>query len=219
MRVAIAGGHGKIALRLARLLSGDGHDVRSLIRSPDHAGDVREAGAEPVVIDLEEAGKAEMADAVEGMDAVVFAAGAGPGSGPERKWTVDYGAAAKLIAAALAAEISRYVMVSAQAADPEAEGDDTFAVYLRAKGKADEELQGSGLDYSIMRPTALTDGPGTGTVEIAQTVARGELSRDDVAAVLHQVLHEPATIGKTFEVGPGDVPIEEAVAGLRDQPI
>ena len=214
MRVAIAGGHGKIALRLARLLADDGHDVRSLIRNPDHMADVRETGAEAVVIDLEAAGEAETADAVEGMDAVVFAAGAGPGSGPERKWTMDYGGAVKLIAAALASYVRRYVMVSAQGADPDAEGDDTFAVYLQAKGRADEELRNSGLDYSVVRPTGLTDEPASGTVEIAERVARGQISRGDVAAVLLRVLQEPGTIGKTFDVGPGDVPIDEAVAAI-----
>ena len=214
MRVAIAGGHGKIALRLERLLTDDGHEARALIRDPDQADDVRECGAEPYIVDLEEADEAEMASAVEGMDAVVFAAGAGPGSGPDRKWTVDHGGAAKLIAAALAGDIRRYVMVSAQNADPDAGGDDTFAVYLQAKGRADEELRASGLDYSIVRPTGLTDEPAAGTVEIAEHVGRGQVSRDDVAAVLHRVLHEPGAVGKTFEVGPGDVPIDEAVAAI-----
>jgi len=214
MRVAIAGGHGKIALRLARLLTEDDHEVRALIRNADHSADVRKTGAEPVVVDLEEADEVETAKAVEGMDAIVFAAGAGPGSGPERKWTVDYGAAAKLIAAALVAKISRYVIVSSQGADPNAEGDDAFTVYLQAKGRADEELQASGLEYTIVRPTHLTDEPPVGTVEIAEQVERGDVSRDDVAAVLHKALLEPQTIGKTFAVGPGDVPIAEAVAPI-----
>ena len=214
MRVAIAGGHGKIALRLARLLADDGHEVRSLIRNADHAEDVRGAGAEPLVIDLEQADEDEVTSAVHGVDAVVFAAGAGPGSGPERKWTMDYGGAAKLITAALAGDIRRYVMVSAQSADPDAEGDDTFAVYLQAKGKADEELRKSGLDHAIVRPTGLTDEPGTGTVEIAESVARGQISRDDVAAVLHRVLLKPGEMRVTFDVGPGDVPIDEAVAAI-----
>ncbi|HEX6419866.1 MAG TPA: NAD(P)H-binding protein, partial [Acidimicrobiales bacterium] len=85
MDVAIAGGHGQIALRLERLLSAGGHRTRAIIRNPDHAGDVTAAGAEPVVLDLEAlAGVAALADAARGADAVVFAAGAGPGSGPER---------------------------------------------------------------------------------------------------------------------------------------
>jgi uncharacterized protein YbjT (DUF2867 family) len=215
MRVAIAGGHGKVARHLARLLSDHGDEVRSLIRNPDHGADVRACGAEPLVLNLEEADNVETAGAIDGMDAVVFAAGAGPGSGPERKWTVDYGGAAKLIAAAVAANVPRYVMVSSQGADPDADGGDTFAVYLKAKGRADQELQSSALDYSVVRPTSLTDEPGTGTVEIGEEVKRGEISREDVAAVLHHVLHEPATVRRTFEVGPGDVPIEEAVALRR----
>jgi uncharacterized protein YbjT (DUF2867 family) len=191
-----------------------GDDQSLLIRNRDQAAELEPYG-EPVVVDLEEADETEVTRAVEGADAVVFTAGAGPGSGPERKWTMDYGGAAKLIAAARASGISRYVIVSSQGADPDAEGDDTFAVYLRAKGKADEELRGSGLDYSIVRPTGLTDEPGTGTVEIAEQVERGQISREDVASVIVAVLDEPATIGKTFALGPGDVPIAEAVAQLR----
>jgi uncharacterized protein YbjT (DUF2867 family) len=189
-----------------------GDEPTPLIRDPAQAADL---AGEPVVVDLEAAEEAEVARAVEGADAIVFTAGAGPGSGPERKWTMDYGGAVKLIAAAKANGISRYVIVSSQGADPDAEGDDTFAVYLRAKGKADEELRGSGLDYSIVRPTGLTDEPGTGTVEIAEQVERGQISREDVARVLAAVLDEPAAIGETFALGPGDVPIEEAVAQFR----
>jgi uncharacterized protein YbjT (DUF2867 family) len=214
MRVAIAGGHGKIALRLARLLSGGGGQVRSLIRNPDHADDVSEAGAEPVVCDLETAGDAEVAQAVGEVEAVVFAAGAGPGSGPERKWTVDYGGAVKLIEAARQNGISRYAMVSSLGADPAIEGDETFSVYLRAKGCADEKLRASGLDYTIVRPGSLTDDPGTGRVKAGDSVGRGEIPRDDVAAVLAAVLREPATAGRTLEVVSGEVPIDEATASL-----
>jgi uncharacterized protein YbjT (DUF2867 family) len=188
-----------------------GDEPRPLIRDPAQASEV---DGEAVVVDLEAADEAEVARAVEGADAIVFTAGAGPGSGSERKLTMDYGGAVKLIAAAKANGISRYVIVSSQGADPNAEGDD-FAVYLRAKGKADEELRGSGLEYSIVRPTGLTDEPGAGTVEIADQVERGQISRDDVASVLMAVLHEPATIGKTFALGPGKVPIAEAVAQIR----
>ncbi len=148
-----------------------GDEPTLLIRDPSQTAEL-EAEGEPVVVDLESADETEVAAAVAGADAVVFAAGAGPGSGSERKLTMDYGGAAKLIAAAEANGISRYVMVSAQNADPDAEGDDTFAVYLRAKGKADEELRTSGLDHTIVRPTGLTDEPGTGTVEIAEQVQR-----------------------------------------------
>jgi nucleoside-diphosphate-sugar epimerase len=213
MNVVIAGGHGKIALRLARLLRDRGDDVRSLIRNPVHGGDIEAAGATPVVCDLEAASDEVVARAVADADAVVFAAGAGPGSGSERKWTMDYGGAVKLITAAKANGIERYVMVSSRGADPDAPGDDTFAVYLRAKGKADADLRASGLAYTIVRPGALTDEPGSGRVRIGET--DGSISRDDVAALLEFALHDPALAGVTFDVVEGDTPIEDALAALR----
>jgi uncharacterized protein YbjT (DUF2867 family) len=187
--------------------------VRSLIRNPAHAGDVEAAGGEAVVCDLEHVSEDVVARATDGADAVVFAAGAGPGSGPERKWTVDYGGAVKLIAAAKAGGIDRYVIVSSRGADPDAPGDEGFAVYLRAKGKADAELQASGLAYTIVRPGGLTDDPGTG--RIRTDTGAGNISRDDVAAVLAAALHDPALAGVTFEVVEGETPIEQALAALR----
>jgi uncharacterized protein YbjT (DUF2867 family) len=213
MKIAIAGGHGKIALRLERLLSDRGDQAVGLIRNPDHAGDLREAGAEAAVCDLESAGPDELARAIEGADAVVFAAGAGPGSGPERKETMDYGGAVKLIEAARAAGIDRYVMVSSVGADPDAEGDG-FAVYVRAKGRADADLAASGLDFTIVRPGGLTDEPGTGRVELGEDVRRAEIPREDVAAVLAACLAEPRTIGRTFVVVSGDAAIADAIAAL-----
>jgi len=211
MKVAIAGGHGKIALRLTKLLSERGDEVISLIRNPDHAEDVREAGGEPVVCDLEEAEVGDVAKAIDAADAVVFAAGAGPGSGTARKETMDYGGAAKLIEAAKKRGIERYVMVSSMGADPDAEGDDSFSVYRRAKGRADQALQESGLAYTIVRPTRLTDEPGTGKVTIGEGLESSEIPRDDVAAVIAAVLANPATAEWTFELTSGDTPIEEAV--------
>ena len=213
MRVAIAGGHGQIALRLTRLLSERGDSVTGLIRNPDQADDVRAAGGESVVCDLEAADAAEVADAIRGADAVVFAAGAGPGSGEPRKETMDYGGAAKLIEAARTEGIRRYLMISAMAADPDVPGDG-FAAYLRAKGRADAELAASGLDHTILRPGLLTNDPGTGHVWLAEKVERGEVTRDDVAAVLAACLSEPATIGRTLELVGGETPVEEAVRSL-----
>jgi uncharacterized protein YbjT (DUF2867 family) len=189
--------------------------VRSLIRNPDHAGDVEAAGGEPVVCDIEQADENAVASASAGADAVVFAAGAGPGSGPERKWTVDHGGAVKLIAAAQANGTGRYVMLSSYGADAEAPGDDTFAVYLRAKGQADADLAASGLAYTIVRPGPLTDDPGSGRVSAGEHVERGDISREDVAAVLASTLHDPELAGATFELVGGDTPIEEALAACR----
>jgi nucleoside-diphosphate-sugar epimerase len=213
--VIIAGGHGKVARRLSRRLHLGGDRVRALIRNPAHEDEVVAAGAEPVVCDLEQVDDDVLAATIAGADAVVFAAGAGPGSGPERKWTVDYGGAVKLMRAAQADGIERYVMLSSRGADPEAPGDDTFAVYLRAKGKADAELRESGLAYTIVRPGRLTDDPGTGRVRAGADVGDGSISRDDVAAVLAFAVHDSALAGMTFEVVAGETPIAEALAACR----
>lgn len=214
MRVAIAGGHGKIALILTRILSTRGDEVVSLIRKQEQEEDVRLRGAEPILCDLESAGPDELALAIGPVDAVVFAAGAGPGSGPERKETVDYRGAVKLIEAARSNRVTRYVMISSTGADPEAGGDDSFGIYLRAKGRADAELADSGLDYTIVRPTRLTDDPGTGRVQVADKVERSTIPREDVAAVVAACLHDPSTVKTTFEVASGDVPIAEAISRL-----
>src|SRR4051812_16754372 len=215
MLVVIAGGHGKVALRLARLLHERGDRVRSLIRNPAHASDVEGAGGEPVVSDLEHESEDAVAQAIAGAQAVVFAAGAGPGSGPERKWTVDYGGAVKLINAARARGIGRYVMLSSRGADPDAARSDTFGVYLRAKGLADAQLRASGLAYTIVRPGWLTDDPGTGHVRAPDHVDDGKISRDDVAAVLAFTVHDGALAGVPFEVIAGDEPIEQALTKVR----
>jgi cytosine deaminase len=211
MRVAIAGGHGQIALRLATVLSQRGDEAVALIRNPDHADDVRKAGAEPAVVDLEHASEDDVVQAIVGSDAVVFAAGAGPGSGPERKETMDYGGAVKLIAAAKQAGVGRYVIVSSMGADPDALGDDTFSVYLRAKGRADDAVRASGLDATVVRPGGLTNDVGTGRVNLGESVPRGQVTRDDVAAVLAAVLDSPSTIGRTLDLIGGDTPVAEAV--------
>lgn len=214
MRIAIAGGHGQIALRLTRLLVGRGDEVISLIRDPAQSDDVRAAGGAPAVCDLEQADAAQIGGAIEGAHAVVFAAGAGPGSGVARKETMDLGGALKLIEAAKTKDIKRFVMVSSVGANAKAGGQDPFAAYLRAKGLADDELMKSGLDYTIVRPTMLTDEEGDGLVTIDSHVGRGSVPRDDVAAVLAEVLHSPDTVGKLFEVIDGRQPVADALARL-----
>ncbi|HVX34116.1 MAG TPA: SDR family oxidoreductase [Solirubrobacterales bacterium] len=207
--VAIAGGHGKIAMLLGALLAGRGDGVRGLIRNPAQEGDLRAAGIEPVLCDLE--GDDDVAAAIRGSDAVVFAAGAGPGSGEARKSTMDLGGAVKLIEAAKAAGISRYLMVSSMGAEDPPAGGGAFGAYLRAKALADDALRASGLDYTIVRPGRLTDEPGTGLVAIAADTGRGEVPRADVAAVLLACLDTPATIGRTFDLISGTTPIPEAL--------
>jgi uncharacterized protein YbjT (DUF2867 family) len=211
--VAIAGGHGKIALILGRLLAERGDTVRGLIRNPDQEEDLRAAGVEPVLCDLE--GDGDVAAAIRGADAVVFAAGAGPGSGDARKSTMDKGGAVKLIDAAKAERISRYLIVSSMGADKAPEdGAEGFGAYLLAKFEADEALRASGLDYTVVRPGGLTDDAGTGKVTIAESTGRGQIPRADVAAVFLACLDEPGTIGKSFDLISGTTPIPEAVAAL-----
>lgn len=214
MKTAIVGGHGKIALVLARLLRGRGQSARCLIRDPAQAPDVAGAGGEPVVVNLENSTDDELDASLIDCDAVVFAAGAGPGSGAERKETVDYGGAVRTIEAAGRAGISRYVMISSAGADPDAEGDDVFAVYLRAKGRADRVLAASGLDFTIVRPVRLTDEPGSGLVAVDGGDLGPTVAREDVAEALVEVLRHDATIGLTFNLSAGGTPIADAIAGL-----
>ena len=213
MDVVVAGGHGKIALRLLALLAEDGHRARGVIRKPDQAADLEAVGAEAVICDLEADGR--LAPFVEGADALVFAAGAGPGSGDERKRSVDLGGAVKLIEAAKETGTARYVMVSAIGAPAMAREPGPMQPYFAAKAEADEALEQAGLDHTIVRPGGLTDDPGTGRVTAAPGLERGgQIPREDVARVLAVVLVTPATIGKTFDLVSGDTPIDEAVRAL-----
>ena len=213
MDVVIAGGHGQIGRRLARLLSARGDRVRGLIRNPDHAGDLRLDGAEPVHADLEK--EDDLSPHLGGADAVVFAAGAGPGSGPERKRTVDLGAAVKLAEAARAATVPRYVLVSSIGAHDPSSGPESMRPYLEAKAEAEAAVLAGGLDVTIIRPGSLTDEPGTGHVALSTDAGgRGPIPRDDVAALIVACLDNPETIGLTFEAFAGDRELDLALRGL-----
>jgi uncharacterized protein YbjT (DUF2867 family) len=212
MDIVVAGAHGKIALLFERLASDAGHYVRGLARNPDHSSDISAAGAEPVIADLE---ADDITEPVGRADAVVFAAGAGPGSGPERKKTVDLGGALKLIDAAKSNGISRYVMVSSMSADSASRAPEQMRPYYQAKGLADEALIASGLDYTILRPGRLTDDRPTGRVDVAVELGRrGRIPRADVAAVLLACLINDDTVGRTFELLQGNTPIEQALQSL-----
>ncbi|GAB1340611.1 SDR family oxidoreductase [Streptomyces sp. E-15] len=214
MRITIAGGHGQIALRLERLLSARGDEAVGLVRRPEQTEDVRAAGARPVVCDLESASVRQVADHLAGADAVVFAAGAGPSSGAARKDTVDRAAAVLLADAAETAGVRRFLMISGKGVgdEPPRGTDPVFAAYLEAKALADADLRSrAALDWTILRPGRLTDEPGTGRVALAATTAPGDVTRDDVAAVLLALLDEPGTAGLTLELTGGDVPVAAAV--------
>lgn len=216
VRIVVAGGHGQIAMRLEKLLTVRGDSPVGIIRDPEQAEDLRAVGADPAVCDLESAPVDEVAGHLDGVDAVVFAAGAGPGSGVARKETVDRGAALLFADAAERAGVRRYLMVSAMGADrePPPGTDPVFAAYLRAKGAADAYLAShAGLDWTILRPGRLTDEPGTGLVRLAVRTGRGAVPRDDVAAVLLALLDRPAS-GMTLELVTGAMPVDEAVQAV-----
>ena len=218
MRVVIAGGHGKIALITAGLLSARGDSVAGIIRNPDHADELRVAGAEPIVVDLENTTNGVVSTHLRDADAVIFAAGAGPGSGAARKETVDRDAAILLADAAEAVGVQRYLMISAMGADAEAPddaGDEVFVAYLRAKGAADDVIRSrANLLTTIVRPGLLTDDEPTGRVTVAERTGRGSIPRADVAAVLVAVLDAPQTAGTTFDVISGDNEIDVALASF-----
>lgn len=216
MIVLVAGANGKTARSLVRMLVEEDHKVRGLVRKEEQLSEVEQDGAEPVLVDLEEEEvEGAVGRAVEGCDAIVFAAGAGPGSGAARKETMDYGGAVKLIEAAEKHGVRRYLMLSAMgAADPES-GSEEMRPYLSAKARADERLQSSGLDYTIIRPGSLTNERGTGRIDAAPSLGRrGEISREDVAAIFAVTLEAENTFGKTFEALSGDTPIREGIATI-----
>lgn len=213
MRIVVAGGHGQIALRVERQLADAGHVVVGIVRNPDHVDDVRATGAEALVVDLEVVGVADVAGLLDGVDAVLFAAGAGPGSGVARKDTVDRGASALLADAAEQAGVDRFVQISSMGAGapPPPGTDETFAAYLQAKTAAEDDLRRRDLAWTVLRPGGLTNDPGTGRVHLAPSVPRGRISRDDVATVLTALLTGSRGIHQTLELVSGDTPIDEAV--------
>ncbi len=215
-RVAIVGAHGRVAQQLMRVLYDRGDDFVGLVRGDEHAEDVYRLGGEGLLLDIEREDAASIADAFAGCDAVVFTAGAGAGSGIERKRTVDYEGSVKSAQAAAAAGIRRFVQVSAWGVDaPVAEdADPVWRAYVEAKRDADAALRSSGLDWTILRPGTLTFDEGTGLVTLGESVERGSIPREDVARLIAVCLDEPATIGRVWEVVSGATPIEEAVRAL-----
>ena len=214
MDVVLAGGHGQVAQRTIRLLAARGDWARGLVRNSDHLPDIRALGAEGVNADLEKLEPPAIARLIEDADAVIFAAGAGPGSGPERKRTVDYGAAVKLIDACDVAGVRRYLMVSGLGVQFPDRWNRRMRPYWEAKAAADEALADSDLDWTIVRPGRLTDEPGTGRVEVGDAIESGDTPRDDVAATLVACLDEDRTVGRAFDLVTGDQPIADALRAL-----
>src|SRR5215831_8169822 len=221
MRIVIAGGHGKIALLLERLLAERGDQAVGLIRNPAHVADVQKAGAEAVVCDLEAASTEDVTVLLPGADAVVFAAGAGPGSGVPRKDSVDRGAAVLMADAAERAGVPRFVQISSMGTGqpPRPGTDEVWAAYITAKTAAEDDLRARDLDWTILRPGRLTDAPATGRIHLAAPpVPRDTIPRADVAAVIAALLDEPGTQHQTLELTGGNSPVAAAVRSTSEDP-
>ena len=213
-RIAIIGGHGKVARRLSRLLTEQGHQVTSLFRKPDQTGEVRQTGATPRVLDVKESSTEEIARQIEGHDAVVWSAGAGGGN-PARTYAVDRDAAIRSMDAASQAGVDRYVMVSYLGASLQhgVSEDDPFFAYAEAKAAADDYLRKTELDWTILGPGRLTLEEPSGRITVDPDVeeAGRDTSRGNVALVAVAVLSEPQTIGTTIDFVDGEMLIEEAI--------
>lgn len=206
MDVVIAGGHGAVARRLSRLLVRRGDGVTAIIRNPGHADDIRNDGAEPLLLDIESSAAEQIAMEIADADAVVFAAGAGAGSGPERKLTVDRDGAIKFLQAAKRAGIRRFLIVSSVGAENPPDDDEIFSVYLRAKAAADEAVRATNLDWVILRPGRLTDDAGTGKVRITTEPHSSPITRDDVAETLASILADERLTRQTLYISNEVVP-------------
>jgi len=212
MKIAIAGGHGQIALILSRILADAGHEPIGIVRNPDHVADVEKAGAAALVLDLEKTDAATLASHLPGVDALVFAAGGGPDSGADRKLTVDRDAAVLVADAAELAGVRRLLVVSAMSADDfDPDSDDVFQIYLRAKSEADAAIRARELEWTIIRPGGLTNDAPLGTVNISQSVERGTIPRADVAALLAVLLETGRGVRDQFEVISGATPVADAL--------
>jgi uncharacterized protein YbjT (DUF2867 family) len=211
-RIIIIGGHGKVALPLARILTDRGDEVSSVFRNPDHSADVAATGATPVVADIEQLGTDALAGLLAGHDAVVFSAGAGGGN-PARTYAVDRDAATRVIDASGQAGVRRFVMVSYFGAGPNhgVPQDDPFFAYAEAKAAANAHLRASELAWTVLGPGRLTLEPATGRIAVNE--AKGDVSRADVALVAAAALADDSTIGRTIEFNNGGVPIADALAG------
>ena len=212
MNVLIVGSHGNIGQRLVRQMAKSAHTARAMIRDESQRDEMRALGAaEVVVADLE----GDVRDALAGCDAVVFTAGSGAHTGPEKTEDVDRHGAISIIDQARRAGVRRFVLVSSMNADTPEKGPEKMRHYFEAKKAADDHLRASDLEYTIVRPGKLIDEEATGTADIAKDLNRyGEVAREDVAHALLLTLDSPNTIGQHYEMLAGDTPIEKALRGI-----
>lgn len=209
MKILVAGANGKIGTILCgKMWAHSYFSPVALIRDERQQIKFTAFGVPSVVGDLEDG----VGEFLPGLDAVVFTAGSGSRTGPEKTIDVDQNAAIRLIADCQKAGVGRFLMISAIGSDPHSESD-RIQHYYRAKGVADENLRASSLDYVILAPGHLTNDPGTGRIDAAEDLGRGgEIPREDVADAILVALVNPAAIGKTIQILAGETAIAEAVA-------
>ncbi|MEK4304228.1 MULTISPECIES: SDR family oxidoreductase [Oceanobacillus] len=215
MNILVVGANGQIGKHLVKLIQDNGDQARAMIRKEEQANYFKDLGAETAIVNLEDEVDA-IANAAEGVDAVVFTAGSGPKTGKDKTLMIDLDGAVKTIQAAEQANVKRFVMISSFDTNREAiqSAPESFAPYVVAKHYADEWLLNSDLDYTIIHPGLLTNEPGTNQVNLGANVERGEVPREDIAKVIYTSLKNDTTIGKRFRAVGGQTAVEEAIQSV-----
>jgi uncharacterized protein YbjT (DUF2867 family) len=212
MNVLVVGATGKTGKLVVELLLEEDHYVAAMVRDKGKLTEMEKMGAKPVLTDLE----FDVGFAVEGMDAVIFAAGSGPGTSPDKTKAVDQEGAIKLIEACEKNAVERFIMLSAKGVDKPEEGPDKLKTYLHAKKNADDRLIKSNINYTIIRASLLNDQEEKGTVTAGKNLGNslGEISRIDIARIIVNALENPNTYRKVIEVTGGLQPIDEALKAI-----
>ncbi|OYD07441.1 SDR family oxidoreductase [Paludifilum halophilum] len=212
MNILVIGANGQVGKQLVERLGHSEHQVRGMIREESQAADLEAFGAETVVADLE----GDISHAVRGCDAIVFAAGSGAHTGPDKTELVDHLGAIRSIEEAEKQGVMRFVMLSALRAKEPEKGPEKLHHYLEAKKKADDRLAASHLDYTIVRPGRLSNEPGQGTVSASESLEfqPDPITRTDVAESLAEILDLKNTHRKGIDLLPGTTPIREALKKL-----
>lgn len=213
MNILVAGAHGKTGLQIVEHLVEQDHNVRAMIRDESQSKQMEERGALPYIADLER----DVEFAVEGSDAVIFAAGSGPDTGEEKTWSIDRDGAIKLIDACERNGVERFVLLSSVGTDKPEEGPEKLRSYLKAKAESEERLRKSNLNFTIVRPGMLNDDPESGNIIAMERLdgKMGQVSRSDVALTIAKSVEQPSTFHKTFEmIGGGNEDVDTALSKL-----